>query len=92
MALSTLLTNCVNPSIRLQSPTREGCWLQNSSIHLDDKDQEDAWLQNPIVHKHKNDELGQILSSVTICLNKLFSTLMQLVSPLTTLKIILLYV
>ena len=31
--LSTWLTNCVNPNTRLQSPTRECCWLQNSSIH-----------------------------------------------------------
>ena len=41
---------------------------------------------------HKNDELGQILSLVTICLNKLCSTLVQLVSSLTVLKIIFLYV
>ena len=31
--LSTWLTNYANLSIRLQSPTREGCWVQNSSIH-----------------------------------------------------------
>ena len=41
-------------STRLQSPTREGCWLQSFSVHLDDEDQEDAWLQNPMVHKHSN--------------------------------------
>ena len=35
---------------------------------------------------------GKTESSITICLNKLFSTLMQLVSPLTALKIIILYV
>ena len=51
---STWLTNCANPSMRLQSPTREGCWLQSSSIHPNDEDQEDAWLQNPTVHKHSN--------------------------------------
>ena len=39
-----------------------------------------------------NDELGQILSPVTICLNKLCSTLVQLVNTLTALKIIILYV
>ena len=33
MAPSMWLTNCANPSTRLQSPTREGCWLQNSSVH-----------------------------------------------------------
>ena len=30
---STWLTNWADPSTRLQSPTREGCWLQSSSIH-----------------------------------------------------------
>ena len=32
-APSTWLTNCIDPSTRLQSPTREGCWLQNSSFY-----------------------------------------------------------
>ena len=41
-------------SRRLQSPTREGCWLQSFSVHHNDEDQEDAWLQNPWVHKHSN--------------------------------------
>ena len=49
--------------MRLQSPTREGCWLQSSLVHQHDKDQEDAWSQNPKVHIHSNffrrDELGQ---------------------------------
>ena len=57
------LTNYADPSTRLQSPTREGCWLQSSSVHPNDKDQEDAWLQNPTVHKYNNffkkNELGQ---------------------------------
>ena len=61
--LSTWLTNCADSSMRLQSPTREGCWLQSSSVYPHDEDQEDAWLQNPTVHKHNNffrrDELGQ---------------------------------
>ena len=53
----------MNPSMWLQSPTREGCWLQSSSIHPDDEDQEDAWSQNSTMHIHSNsfrrDELGQ---------------------------------
>ena len=53
-APSTWLTNCANPSTRLQSPTRKSCWLQSSSVHPNDKDQEDAWSQNPMVHKHSN--------------------------------------
>ena len=53
-APSTWLTNCTDPSTRLQSLTRECCWLQNSLVHPDDDDQEDVWSQNPIVHKHSN--------------------------------------
>ena len=53
-APSTWLTNCADPSTRLQSPTREGCWLQSSSIHPNDEDLEDAWSQNPMVYKHNN--------------------------------------
>ena len=49
--------------MQLQSPTREGCWLQSSSVLPHDEDQENAWSQNPTVHKHNNffirDELGQ---------------------------------
>ena len=60
---STWLTNCANPSTRLQSSTREGCWLQSSSVHPHDEDQEDIWSQNPTMHKHSNffrrDKLGQ---------------------------------
>ena len=43
MASNTWLSNCANPNMRLQSPTREGCWLQNSSVHPHDEDQEDTW-------------------------------------------------
>ena len=53
-ALSTWLTNCTDLSTRLQSPTREGCWLQNSSVHPNDEDQKDVLSQNPTVHKHSN--------------------------------------
>ena len=51
---STWLTNCTDTSTRIQSLTREGCWLQNSSVHPNDEDQEDAWSQNPMMHKHGN--------------------------------------
>ena len=60
---STWLINCADPSTRLQSPTRDGCWLQSYSIHPHDEYQEDTWSQNPTMHKHSNffrrDELGQ---------------------------------
>ena len=32
-APSTWLTNCVNPSTRLQSLARGGCWLRSSSVY-----------------------------------------------------------
>ena len=38
MAPNTWLTNCVDPSTRLQSPTREGCCLQNFLVHPNDED------------------------------------------------------
>ena len=53
-ALSTWLTNCADPNTQLQSPTREGCWLQSSSVYPNDEDPEDAWSQNPTVYKHNN--------------------------------------
>ena len=64
---STWLTNCMDPSMRLQAPTREGCWLQSSLVHPHDEDQKDAWSQNPMVHIHNNffkrDELGKNFAS-----------------------------
>ena len=54
MAPNTWLTNCADPSMQLQLPTREGYWLQSSSVHLNDENQEDTWSQNPTVHKHSN--------------------------------------
>ena len=93
---STWLTNCADPSTRLQSPTRKGCWLQSSSVHPRWRSRRclvikpyGAQTQQLL---QKNDELGQILSPVTICLNKLCLTVVQLVSTLMAFKIILLYV
>ena len=96
IAPTTWLTNCTDPSTQLHSPTRKGYWLQSSSVHP-------RWSSRRcLVTKpygaqtrqllHKNDELRQILSPVTICLNNLCSTLVQLVNTFTALKIILLYV
>ena len=77
-APSMWLTNCTNPSTRLQSPTREDCWLQNSSVHP-------RWRSRRcLVTKPYGAQTQQLLHSklslATICLNKLSSTLMQLVS------------
>ena len=51
---STWLINCPNPNTRLQSPTRESCWLQSFSVHPNDENREAPWLQNPTVHKHSS--------------------------------------
>ena len=49
------MTNqCTDPNTRLQSPTREGYWLQSSSVYPNDEDQEDTWSQNPTVYIHSN--------------------------------------
>ena len=94
-APSMWLTNCADPSTQLQSPTREGYWLQSSSIHTRWRSRR-CLVTKPYGTQtqqllHKNDELGQILSSVTICLNKFCSTLVQLVNTMKALKIIILY-
>ena len=70
---STWLTNCADFNMRLQSPTREGCWLQNSLVHHMMK------IKKLLGHKTLRctntiassieDELGQILSPVTIGMN-----------------------
>ena len=89
-APTTWLTNCADPSTRLQSLTRKGCWLQSSLVHP-------RWSSRRcLVTKpygaqtrqllHKNDELRQILSLITICLNKLYSTLVQLATLWLSLK------
>ena len=76
----------------------EDCWLQSSSVHPHDEDQEDAWSQNPTVQIHSNFSkrkrwtTSKTLSPVTICLNRVFSMLVQLVYRFMALKTILLYV
>ena len=93
---STWLTNCVDPSMRLQSPTKKivgGKVLQ--FIHtmkikkmLGHKTLRCTYIATSSEEMNK----GKILSLVTICLNKLFSKFVQLVNTLTALKIFLLYV
>ena len=41
MAPKYVTNHYMDPSMRLQSPTREGCGLQSSSVHPHDEDQED---------------------------------------------------
>ena len=94
---STWLTNCVDPSTRLQSPTREGCWLQSSSIHHMMKIEKllgHKTLQciNTAASLQEKWTRARISSPVTISLNRVFSILVQLANLLTALKIIILYV
>ena len=94
---STWLTKCKDPSTRLQSPTREGCWLQNSSVHYMMKikkmlGHKTLRCTNITTSSQERWTRAKLCLWVTICLNKLCSTLVQLVNTLTALKIILLYV
>ena len=96
--LSTWLMVARIPVRDLKTPIWKDCWLQSSSVHLYDEDQEDAWPQNPMVQIHSNFykrmrwTRSRTLSSVTICLNRVCSILVQLVYRLMALKTILLYV
>ena len=62
-APNTWLINCANPSTRLQSPTREGCWLQSSSAHQRWRSRRCLVTKSYCTQTqhllHKNDELGQ---------------------------------
>ena len=96
--LSTWLTVARIPVCDFKTPIWKDCWLQSSSVHPYDEDQEDAWSQNPAVQiqnnffKRKRWTRSRTLSSVTICLNRVCSILVQLMYHFTTLKTILLYV
>ena len=93
---SMWLTNCTDPNTQLDHQLEKDVgfkvfqfitqWRSRSSLVTK---LYSAQIQQLL---HKKDKLGQILSLVTIWLNKLCSTLVQLVPPLTALKIILLYV
>ena len=95
---SMWLTVAWIPVRDFKTPTEKICWLQSSSVHPHDEDQEDAWSQNPTVQIHNNFfkrkrwTRSRTLSSVTICLNRVCSMLVQLVYRFTALKTIILYV
>ena len=86
------------PEHKFKTPIWKDCWLQSSSVHPHDEDQEDAWSQNPTMQIHNNFfkrkrwTRSRTLSSVTICLNRVCSMLVQLVYRFTALKTIHLYV
>ena len=43
MAPKYVTNQFTDPSMQLQLPTSEGCWLQSFLVHPNDEDQEDAW-------------------------------------------------
>ena len=86
---STWLTNCADPSTLLQSPTKKivGCKIFQF-IHT-------MKIKKMLGHKTLRCTYTATLrtsSSITICLNRVFSMLVQLVNYLMALKTILLYV
>ena len=95
---STWLTVARIPVRDFKTPIWKYFWLQSSSVHPHDEDQKDTWLQNPTVQIHskffkrKRWTRARTSSPVTICLNRVYSMLVQLVNYLTALKTILLYV
>ena len=90
--LTTWLTVARIPVRDFKTPIWKDFWLQSSSVHPHDEDQEDAWSQNPTVQIHSNFfkrkrwTRSRTLSPVTICLNKVCSMLVQLVSVWWLLK------
>ena len=94
---STWLTNCVDPSMQLQTPTKKvvSCKVLQF-IHT-------MKIKKMLGHKtlrckytatssRERDERSRTLSPVTICLNRVCSMLVQLVYRFTALKTIILYV
>ena len=95
---STWLTVARIPIRDFNNTNWEECRLQSSSVHPHDEDQEDAWSQNPTVQIHSNFfkrkrwTRSRTLSPITICLNRVYSMLVQLVYRFTALKTIILNV
>ena len=93
---STWLTNCADPSTWLQSPTKKvvGCkvlqFIHTMKIKkmLGHKTQ---WCTYTATSSQEWWTKARTSSPVTICLNKVFSILVQLTNLLMALKIILLY-
>ena len=94
---STWLTNCADPSTQLQSPTKKIIGSKVLQfIHM-------MKIKKMLGHKTQRCTYtvtssqewwtrARTSSPVTICLNRVFSILVQLANLLTTLKIIILFV
>ena len=95
---STWLTVAWIPVRNFNNTNWEDCRLQSSSVHPHNEDQKDAWSQNPTVQIHSNFfkrkrwTRSRTSSPVTICLNRVYSMLVQIVYRFTAFKTILLYV
>ena len=96
--LSTWLTNCANPSTRLQSPTKKivDCKVLQFIHTMKIKKMlgyKTLRCKYTATSSRERDELRARTSSlVTICLNRVCSKFLQLVYNLTALKTIILYV
>ena len=94
---STCLTNCTDPNTRLQSPTKKvvGCkvfqFIPTMKIKkmLGHKTQ---WCTYTATSSQEWWTMARTSTPVTICLNRVFSMLVQLANLLMALKIIILYV
>ena len=95
-APSTWLTNCADPSTQLQSPTREGCWLQSFSVHHTMKIQKMLGYKilrctNTVTSSQERWTRANSVSSHNVLEQTLLNTCATC-SPLTAHKIIILYV
>ena len=92
--LSTWLTNCVDPNTWLQSPTWEGCWLQNSSVYPTRWRSRRCLVTKPF-GVHTQQLLQEWLTRAKLCPRSQFAwtdfaqMVVQLVNSLTALKTIL---
>ena len=95
---STWLTSCLDPSTRLQTPTKKIVdykvlqFIHTMKIKkmLGHKT---LWYKYTATISKERDELGERTSSpITICLNRVCSKFLQLVYSLTALETIFLYV
>ena len=94
---STWLTNCTDPNTRLQSPTKKvvGCKAFQLIPTIKIKKMlghKTQWCTYTTTSSQEWWTRARTSSSVTICLNRVFSMLVQLANLLTAFKIILLYV
>ena len=94
---STWLINCADPSTRLQSPTKKvvGCKVLQLIPTMKIKKilgHKTQWCIYTTTSSREWWTRARTSSSVTICLNRIFSMLVQLANLLMAFKLILLYV